>query len=158
MRKILFKAESVSDKKYDGSPVWYEGGYVSYLPYTPEAISSEQGIKDAEKNTKHYIFSEGFSDYSMPRELEKHEINPHTLCQFTGIRLPVKGFKMPSMVWENDVVEVKNSLGVWVEGVVEWNESICAFVVNDIQTGENLSILSDIADIRKTGRNIFKEK
>ena len=157
MRKILFKAKSVTDKKYDGTPIWYEGGYVPFLAYTPSAIPSEESVKEDEKNTKHYIFTPSFSDYNMPRELEAHEIDPKTLCQYTGIDLPVEGYKYPSRVWEGDIVEVRE-FGKWREGVVEWNKDVCAFIVNDLVTGERLSILSDIADIRKTGRNIFKEK
>ena len=68
MREILFKAKRLDNGK------WVEGYYYSYE--TLECF--EKGYK------YHYILKPGFADWSMPRPAEFYEIDPNTLCQFTG--------------------------------------------------------------------------
>lgn len=56
------------------------GYYVKHVTATPYAISSkEEHDKFVADHTKHYIFSEGFSDWGLPRELEQWEIDVTTL-------------------------------------------------------------------------------
>jgi len=56
------------------------GYYVKHVYATPYPISTadEHDLFVAE-HTKHYIMSDGFSDWGLPRELEIYEIDINTL-------------------------------------------------------------------------------
>jgi hypothetical protein len=57
-----------------------QGYYVKHITSTPNPINTEEGYKEfVDNHTKHYIFSDGFSDWNLPRELEKYEIDINTL-------------------------------------------------------------------------------
>lgn len=56
------------------------GYYVKHVYATPPPIATkEEHDKFVEAHTKHYIFSDGFSDWCLPRDLEQHEIDINTL-------------------------------------------------------------------------------
>lgn len=159
MREIIFKARSLNETDYKGEKLWYEGGLVPHLPYTPCPIPSPGSVEEDEKNTKYYIFSEGFSDWNMPRDLEQHEVEKETICQYTGTRVPVieKGKKFPykTRLWENDIVIVQTKDGE-KEGIVVWDQDISAFIIKTCD-GENLSLVSDVSEITKCG-NVFDDE
>ena len=57
-----------------------QGYYVKHITATPYPISTPYERDEFIKNhTKHYILSDGFSDWGMSRELEIYEIDPETL-------------------------------------------------------------------------------
>lgn len=57
-----------------------EGYYVKHVTATPYPISTQQEHDDfVEAHTKHYIMSDGFSDWGLSRELDIHEIDINTL-------------------------------------------------------------------------------
>ena len=136
---------------------WVEGSYVNFLPYQPGAWCTPETLAEDEKNTKHYIVKGSFADWGMAREMLMIEVDPTTLCQCTGIRVPFEPVKLnrngepfTTFLWENDTVEVGGE-----EGVVRWDEDLCAFVIKDIKDEtKTISIVSDIADIVHTG-NVF---
>lgn len=57
-----------------------EGYYVKHVYATPYPISTQHEHNEfVDKHTKHYIMSDGFSDWGLPRELEIYEIDINTL-------------------------------------------------------------------------------
>lgn len=56
------------------------GYYVKHIYATPYPIGTQQEYDDfISSHTKHYIMSDGFSDWGMSRELEMYEIDISTL-------------------------------------------------------------------------------
>ncbi len=69
-----------SDPFMGGKEREVQGYYVKHVTATPYPISTQsehdQFVTD---HTKHYIMSDGFSDWGLPRELEIYEIDINTL-------------------------------------------------------------------------------
>lgn len=56
------------------------GYYVKHLTATPYPIcTKEEHDKFVAEHTKHYIFDSGFSDWGLPTQLDKYEIDITTL-------------------------------------------------------------------------------
>lgn len=110
MHEILFKAKRLDNRE------WIEGYYYSYE--TLECF--EEGDK------YHYILKPGFADWSMPRPAKFYEIDPGTLCQFTGLT-----DKDGNKIWENDIVDISSCW--WKAGydspivLVKWVEFYSGF-------------------------------
>ena len=69
-----------SDPFAAGNKVEVQGYYVKHVYATPPPINTKEGHrKFVEEHTKHYIVSDGFSDWNLPREMEIREIDPETL-------------------------------------------------------------------------------
>lgn len=102
--------------------VWVYGYYVKHREITPAPLYSDldKHMKYMEEHTKHYIVSDGFSDWNMPRDLVFTEIDKDTLCQSVGVN-DSEGVS----VFENDMIDYRyfNGLlritwdgnGFWVE-------------------------------------------
>lgn len=57
-----------------------EGYYVKHITATPYPLSDPYSHqKFIDEHTKHYIISDGFSDWGLPREMEIYEIDITTL-------------------------------------------------------------------------------
>lgn len=62
-----------------------EGYYVKHVYATPYPISTQQEHDNfVAKHTKHYIVSDGFSDWGLRREMEIREIDIETLEEVTN--------------------------------------------------------------------------
>lgn len=152
---------------------WIEGYYAKHLTFTPSPIlpNDENARKEIEKEideaTKHYIFCDEFSDWNMPRGIEKHEIDVRTLHYFTGIRVYEKDFKKyPVRLWQGDIVEVGEEKE---RGVVVWCTNLCSFIIvresniewdgiypslTVTEPTEVITIVSDVTDMTIVG-NVF---
>ncbi|WP_243040572.1 YopX family protein [Mediterraneibacter gnavus] len=88
-REILFKAK----RKDNGE--WVEGYYIYHIKRTICPIGDSVKPEDEQ----HVIMRDGFSDWNMPRDTVVYEINPDTLCQYTGLT-----GKYGKKIWENDIL------------------------------------------------------
>jgi hypothetical protein len=157
---------------------WVRGHYVKYLPITPEAIwpnekeERERYQAELDAMTKHYVFHEGFSDWNMPCDLEKDEIDIKTLHYKTGIKAPYRGYKGMYPIFQGDIVAVGDDESEEL-GVVVWCKNLSSFVVvpkDDIKYDgvypilnvENaevmLSIVSDVMPLTIVGTVFDKLK
>lgn len=106
-REILFKAK----KKDNGE--WVEGYYIYHIKRTICPLGDSVKPEDEQ----HVIMQDGFSDWNMPRNTVVYEINPDTLCQYTGLT-----DKNGRKIWENDICEIVYDGTIHIH-VVVWDKT-----------------------------------
>lgn len=119
--KILHKAKRISfNNNIHGK--WVEGYYIYHIKRTPCVIGDCVKPEDE----VHMIAYDGFSDWNMPRDVERCLIDPETLCRYTGLEDRYK-----QKLWEHDIVTIAGEDGYFH---LCWEEDRAAYVLeNDLE-------------------------
>jgi len=102
---------------------WFYGAYHKHLPYTPASLTDGKDEEKIEKDYKHIIIQDSFSDWNMPRGIVCIEVVPETVGMCTG-----KKDKHNCLIFENDrlriTLPIKNiEKPIIFEGIVKYMES-----------------------------------
>lgn len=76
MREILFRAKQIENRN------WVEGYYIRQDETT---YCFKEDYESHPENTKHYIVFDMPTDWGLPNRHLMAEIDPETLCQYTGL-------------------------------------------------------------------------
>ena len=121
MREILFRAKRIDNGE------WVEGNYVK------AELIHEDGYE-------HYIIE-------TMRRGKTYEIDPETLCQYTGLK-----DKNGNRIWENDIVEDKRFNGFYK---IVFRVRDGGWYVEDVKTGALFRIIGKICWQYERCGNIF---
>ena len=99
----------------------YYGAYFKHLPYTPYC-----GGKPPEKDYKHLIIQEGFSDWGLPRSMTCIEVEKDTVGQCTGLK-----DKNGELVYFDDFIKLDDGIICIVKQIDD---------INDIEYGKVIAI------------------
>lgn len=123
MRTILFKAHGIEDRDKNH---WYQGNYWR-TDDTTYCVASD--YESSPNNTHHYIVFDEVTDWGLPNRKMRADINPETLCEYTG-----KLDHNKKRIWEHDIVRVTNTYNnpatvSWY--VIRYRPQTGAFVFTD---------------------------
>ena len=117
MRQILFKA------KLKNKDRWIEGFYCSKKDTT---YCFKEDYERNPVETRHYIIRDEMTDWGLPNELRLYEIDPSTLCQYTGL-----ADKNGNRIWENDIIKMFYIDGVTDIGTIRYTNECARFQFYD---------------------------
>lgn len=136
MREILFKA------KLKGRNQWIEGFYCSMRETT---YCFAEDYEQHPVPLHHLIAVDEMTDWGLPNQLRLYEIDPETLCEYTGL-IDKNGKK----IFENDYVRCDDTVGIVQYG--EMGDGCCAgvygwyFGFGDIRKYEDYEVTGNTLD------------
>lgn len=138
MREILFRAKRIDNGE------WVEGYYIYHIKRTICPIGDSVKPEDEQ----HVIMQDGFSDWNMPRNTVVFDIDPETVCQYTGLT-----DKNGKRIWGNDIVRIENSMDEGI-GNIEFYGGMWYVDGEPSNSLHDIMEYDDIAEIEVIG-NIF---
>ena len=136
MREILFKAK-LKDRNQ-----WVEGFYCSMRETT---YCFAEDYERHPVPLHHLIAVDEMTDWGLPNQLRLYEIDPETLCEYTGLT-----DKNGKKIFENDIV--KEQYGTAVVKYGEYNCSCCEGVYGwyfdggDIRNNTSYEVTGNVLD------------
>lgn len=136
MREVLFKA------KLKGRSQWIEGFYCSMRETT---YCFAEDYERHPVPLHHLIAVDEMTDWGLPNRLQLYEIDPETLCEYTGLT-----DKNGKKIFENDLVRYRDTVSTVQYG--EYNCSCCNGVYGwffdggDIRENESYEIVGNKFD------------
>lgn len=124
MRELLYKA------KLKNKDRWIEGFYCCRKETT---YCFKEDYEKFPVKTLYYIICDEMTDWGLPNEFRLYEVDPTTLCQFTG-----HYDKNGNKIYENDIV--KTQYGRLCKVIWFTSDSHCGFDLEPICATENLKL------------------
>ena len=120
IREVLYKAKKKNWRELPIKEQWVEGFYCCRQETT---YCFEEDYERFPVRTLHFIIQERMTDWGLPNTFSLIEIDPETLCQFTGLV-----DKNEKKVFENDIhLDKEEELA----SIVKWDNENARFVLED---------------------------
>jgi len=99
----------------------------------------------------HYILQEMMTDWELPNQMIKYEIDPDTICQYVGFE-----DKNKKMIWENDIIHCTTIDCEEYAWQIVWDKEELGFKATNGEEnyGTEFGYLPCLEDIKIVG-NIF---
>lgn len=122
--EILFKAKLKDWKTNSQQNKWVEGFYLNRKETT---YCFKEDYERFPVKTLHFIAVESMTDWGLPNKFDIYEIDPDTLCMFTG-QMDINNTK----IWENDYVKVSDDVYT-----ITWQKDDAMFALEDFSIIES---------------------
>lgn len=122
--EILFKAKLKNWKTNSQQNRWVEGFYLNRKETT---YCFKEDYERFPVKTLHFIAVESMTDWGLPNKFDIYEIDPDTLCMFTG-QMDINNTK----IWENDYVKVSDDIYT-----ITWQKDDAMFALEDFSIIES---------------------
>lgn len=91
VREIIFRGKRVDNNE------WVYGGFHKHLRFTPSPVGPREEEYD------YLILTSGFSDWNLPKPLERYAVEPKTIGQYVGLN-----DDYGEKIFEGDIVYCRN--------------------------------------------------